>query len=117
MEFSRELLFFFSALGAFNGIVLSLYFILFAKPKQISNKFLGIFLLMLSIRIGKSVFYYFNPNLSLHFLQFGLTACFFIGPFLYFYIKSVVQPNSNIYKEWKYHFILLLCISLIVGFF
>ncbi len=81
MELSRELLFFFSALGAFNGIVLGLYFLFFAKPKHISNSFFGAFLLMLSIRVGKSVFFHFNTDLSFHYLQLGLTACFFIGPF------------------------------------
>ena len=116
MEFSRELLFFFSALGAFNGLVLSLYFLLYVKPYHISNKFLGAFLLMLSIRIGKSVFFYFNPELSFHYLQFGLTACFFIGPFLFFYVKSIVQPESNINVTWKYHIAIFLPIILIIGF-
>lgn len=116
MEISRELLFFFSALGAFNGIVLSLYFLFFAKPSHISNKFLGAFLLMISIRTGKSVFFFFNPDLSFHYLQFGLTACFFIGPFLYFYIKSILKPESNIKIEWKYHFVVLALIAIIIGF-
>ena len=116
MEFSRELLFFFSALGAFNGLLLSLYFLFFAKPKTLPNKFLGIFILMLSIRVGKSVFFYFNRELSEHFLQFGLTACFFIGPFLYFYIKSIEKPKVVIIKEWKFHIAILLPVILITGF-
>ena len=64
MMISRELLFFFSALGAFNGVVIGLYFLLVAKPKTASNYFLGILLLALSIRIGKSVFLYFNDDLA-----------------------------------------------------
>ncbi|OSY87352.1 hypothetical protein WH52_11940 [Tenacibaculum holothuriorum] len=116
MEFSRELLFFFSALGAFNGLILSFYFIFFIKPQNISNKFLGVFILMLSIRVGKSVFFYFNPSLSFHFLQFGLTACFFIGPFLYFYIKSAEESKEKIKKEWKYHIAILLPLILVVGY-
>ncbi|MFK8061199.1 MAG: helix-turn-helix domain-containing protein [Polaribacter sp.] len=116
MEISRELLFFFIALGAFNGLVLSFYFFFFAKQKHISNHFLGAFLLMISIRTGKSVFFFFNPYLSYHYLQFGLTACFFIGPFLYFYIKSTLKPESSIKTEWKYHFVILVIISLVLGF-
>jgi len=116
MEFNRELLFFFSALGAFNGLFMGLYFLFFAKPKHISNRFLGAMLIMLSIRIGKSVFFYFNPNLAFIYLQFGLIACFFIGPFLYFYIKSVVQPESNIKKTWQYHILILFPIALIIGY-
>jgi len=116
MEFSRELLFFFSALGAFNGIVMGFYFLFLAKPRHISNRFLGAMLLMLSIRIGKSVFFYFNPDLAIIYLQFGLTACFFVGPFLFFYIESMVQPNSAIKSTWKYHIFIMASVALIVGY-
>lgn len=116
MELNRELLFFFSALGAFNGIVLSLYFLFFIKTKSISNRFFGMFLLMLSIRVGKSVFFHFNRDLSFHYLQLGLTGCFFIGPFLFFYVQSILHPKGKIVRTWKYHIALLLPIALIVGF-
>lgn len=115
MNFSNEILFFFSALGAFNGLLLGFYFLLFATPKHISNRFLGILLLVLSVRVGKSVFFYFNPDLSGIFLQIGITACFFIGPFLYFYIRSVQKPESNIHQNWKYHMMVLVPIILILG--
>ncbi|TAI46835.1 helix-turn-helix domain-containing protein [Flagellimonas allohymeniacidonis] len=115
MEFNWALLFFFSALGAFNGLCLGLYFLLIAKPKHISSKFLGVLLLMMSVRIGKSVFFYFKPDLAFIYLQLGITACFFIGPFLYFYVKSVVQPNSSIVKNWKYHLAILIPFILIIG--
>jgi len=116
MEYSRELLFFFSALGAFNGVLMGLYFIFFARPKHISNYFLGGFLLMLSIRIGKSVFFYFNPDLAFSYLQFGLTGCLFIGPFLFFYVKSIVSPNSGIERTWKYHIAVLFPIIMFINF-
>ncbi|MEO9871387.1 helix-turn-helix domain-containing protein [Ekhidna sp.] len=113
MEFSRELLFFFSALGAFNGLVIGLYFLFFAKPKHRSNYFLGILLLALSIRIGKSVFLYFNDyHLSGVYLQFGMSACLFIGPSIYFYLKSVVHPDKHL--NWKFHYFPLLIIILTV---
>lgn len=115
MEFNQTLLFFFSALGAFNGLCLGFYFLFATKPKHISNRFLGILLLMMSVRIGKSVFLYFQPYLAYIYLQIGITACFFIGPFLYFYVKSVVKPNSNVHKEWKYHLFILVPFILIIG--
>lgn len=111
-----QLLFFFSALGAFNGLLLSMYFLFFAKPAHASNRFLGGLLLMLSIRIGKSVFFYFNPELSRLFLQFGLGGCFLIGPFLFFYIKSVTHPGK--YPNfWKYIIPTLLIAYIIFGYF
>lgn len=108
MDVSRELLFFFSALGAFNGLLLGCYYAFLKKPKHISNFFLGGFLFCLSIRIGKSVIFYFNSDLAFGFLQFGLTACLFIGPFLYFYLKSIYSKDNRIHKNWKYHIAFLI---------
>ncbi len=65
-----------------------------AKPKHPSNFYLGLLLGALSIRIGKSTFLFFNEGLSKSILQFGLTACFLIGPSLYLYIRSKVTTQS-----------------------
>lgn len=116
MEVSRELLFFISALGAFNGLLMGLYFLFFAKPRHVSNYFLGILLLALSVRIGKSVFFYFNDNLAGTFIQIGLIACFFIGPALYFYLKSVIHPAENHLQKWKFHLSFLLPTILAVSY-
>ena len=102
MDTSKELLFFFSALGAFNGIILGIYFFFFTKKKYLTNYFLGALLFALSIRIAKSVFVYFHPELPKMYLQFGLTACFFIGPCLYYFIKSAVDEVQIMPKSWKF---------------
>ena len=94
---------------------MGLYFLIFAKPKHISNIFLGLLLFTLSIRIGKSVFFYFNPDLAFIYLQIGLSACFFIGPFLYFYLTSLYNESSNSLKWWKIHIAILLAIISVVG--
>jgi len=116
MKFSEELLFFFSALGAFNGLLLSLYIFFALKPRQISNYFLGFLLFVLSIRVGKSVFLYFDwEGLAMIYLQIGLSACFFIGPAMYFYLRSIVAPHkAKILSKW--HFGTLLLVTLGVGF-
>ena len=112
MDTSKELLFFFSALGAFNGIILGVYFFFFTKKKYLTNYFLGALLFALSIRIAKSVFVYFHPELPKMYLQFGLTACFFIGPCLYYFVKSAIDEIQTIPKSWK--LILVLWGTLIV---
>jgi len=114
MNFSDELLFFFSALGVFNALLISFYFFFIKKPKNISNFFLGLMLLMFAIRVGKSVFYYFNDDLALIFIKVGLTACILIGPSLYFYLKSVVFPDTKM-RFWSIHFLFLLLLSILVG--
>ncbi len=110
----NQLLFFFSALGAFNGFVLSLYFAIHAKKKIFTNYFLSLLLLVLSIRIIKSVFFYFNPHLSNFFLQIGLSACVLIGPFLFLYMKSYTADEK---PNWTKHVIPYVAIITILGFF
>jgi AraC-like DNA-binding protein len=96
----NQYIFFFSALGAFNGLVLSCYFAYNAQKKNFSNYFLSSLFLVLSIRVIKSVFFYFNPHLSNIFIQIGLSACILIGPFLYLFLQS----NSNNKKSnWRIH--------------
>ncbi|RQO66430.1 DNA-binding protein [Pedobacter sp. KBW06] len=102
MNVGKELLFFFSALGAFNGLILSLYFFFFNSKKYLSNYFLGALLFALSVRIGKSVFVYFDGTLPRIYLQIGLSACFFIGPFLYCFVKSAVNGLDTMPKFWKW---------------
>jgi AraC-like DNA-binding protein len=98
----NQLLFFFSALGAFNGFILSAYFALMANKKNSSNYFLSLLMLVLSIRIIKSVFFYFNDDLANIFIQIGLSACILIGPFLFLYLKSTTEYEK---LNWKIHVI------------
>ncbi|MFY0603025.1 MAG: helix-turn-helix transcriptional regulator [Flavobacteriaceae bacterium] len=53
------------------------------------------------------MFYYFDTSISNTFIQIGIGACVFIGPFLFFYIKSIIKPKSKISRNWKYHLLLL----------
>lgn len=84
-----------SLLGVFNGLFLTFYF-LWGKSKQgYQNIYLGLMLLALVLRIGKSVFYYFNPGLDERFIMIGLMACVAIGPFSFFFVKSQISGNKK----------------------
>lgn len=109
------LLFFFSALGAFNGILLSAYLFFANKEKKLSQYLLGALVLALSIRIGKSVLLYFDRDLPKIYLQIGLSACLFIGPFLFFYLQSVTQKIPVLPKKWKWSLLGLISFIIIAG--
>ncbi|WP_142785230.1 helix-turn-helix domain-containing protein [Changchengzhania lutea] len=115
MNLDNNLLFFFSALGAFNSLVLSIYFLVFKKAKLSSNYFLGALLAVLSIRVWKSIFFYFNPNLSKIYLQIGLSACIFIGPFLYFFLRTKLSNSKKHTKYFIFQLVILLLLVLLVG--
>ncbi|KAA2221082.1 helix-turn-helix domain-containing protein [Chryseobacterium sediminis] len=88
MTFGEHMLFFFSALGAFNGLLLGIYLLFVKRLKNLQDFFLGVLLLMLSIRVGIAVCMYFYPELPRIIPHLGMAALFFAGPALYYYIKS-----------------------------
>jgi len=115
MNIGKEILFFFGALGAFNGFILSLYFLFFTRKKYLSNLFLGALLFVLSTRIAVTVLVYFNHNLHKTYLQAGLSACLLIGPLLYYALKSGIQKTNRIPLKWKWHLGIWLFGILMIG--
>jgi len=117
MSLSHKILFFLSLLGAFNGLVLGIYLLFFTTKRYLSNYLLGALLLVISIRIGKSVAYFFDYNLPKTYLQAGLTACFLIGPFLYFFVKSELRQVRKLPKSWAVQILSMLLVIILVGIF
>jgi len=76
---------------------------------------MGALILALSIRIGKSVLLYFDRDLPKIYLQIGLSACLFIGPFLFFYFRSVLNQIIKLPAAWKRILIGLFLFILIIG--
>lgn len=93
--------------------MLCLYFMVLKKEKTIADTFLGWLLLALSVRVGKSVVFYFNNQLPKIYLQIGLSACFFIGPLLYFFVQSKLR-NINL-AVVKYSLATLLLFTIVFG--
>lgn len=117
MTFDNPILFFLCGLGVFNGFIVSIYFLLFNKQKRAQHFFLGLLLLMLSVRIGKSVYVTFTEKSELNrwILQIGLSACFLIGVSLFYYLKSSIENRKSIPLAWKLHFVGLLVFIVVVG--
>lgn len=115
MNATQQTLFFFSALGAFNGFVLSIYLLFFKKSKSPASYFLGLLLLALSIRIGKAILTYFYPGLPKIYLQIGLSGCFFIGPSLFYFTKAALNNIQVTPKSWKYTYSFFLAFIVGIG--
>ncbi len=111
---SSQLLFFFSLLGAFNGLLVSAW-LFTRKPASLASRFLALLLLMISVRIGKSVFLFFSTDLADIYRQVGLSACFLIGPCLYFYCRTASSQLNRAPLAWRWHSAALLAILLIAG--
>lgn len=88
MSFGQQMLFFFSAIGAFNGFLLGIYLLFAKKARNIPDFFLGLILMTLSTRVGISVCMYFYPDWPRIIPNLGFSALFFTGPALYYFIRS-----------------------------
>ncbi len=109
-----SLLFLLASLGAVNGSLVGLYLIV-KKSRTVVESYFGGLLLALSIRIGKSVFFYFSPDVDRLILQIGLSACIFIGPFFYLYSKALQRQEQNFKREDILLLLLFLVSILVVG--
>jgi AraC-like DNA-binding protein len=106
MNLAQQILFFFSALGVFNGFIISIYLLFFKKAKSTTSYFLGLLLLALSLKIGKSFIFYFYPSLPGIYIQIGILGSSLAGPSLFYFIKSALGQSSKItsIQKWIYLF-------------
>lgn len=116
MTLGQQLLFLISALGVFNGLVISGYLLLFKKRKTPASIFLGLLIFMLSVRICKAIFLYFNPGLPRIYVQIGLSGCFLIGPSLFYFVKASLVNATQIAQSWKRSY-LFWVLLVAIGFF
>jgi AraC-like DNA-binding protein len=112
--FASYFLFFFSALGTFNGLALSSY-LLWCQPRTPAQRWLAALVLMLSVRTGKSVLYFFWPSIPKLALQFGLSACFLIGPCLVGFVRAWLDPAGQQTRHDHWIALALLCLVTVLG--
>ena len=113
MAIFDQLLLLFSGLGGIHGLLLATY-LFFRKPGVWSNRFLAAVIFMLSIRVLKSVLFYFNPAIGKQILQLGLSACFLIGPLLYCYCLQFLGTfrQSSFHRL---HLIIPILLLIVIG--
>lgn len=92
-----------SSIGFLCSGLFSAYLLLVKKNKGYLHLLLGGLLLVLSIRIGKSVFYNFT-DLPVFVKNLGLAANLAVGPFLLFYAKVLIQ-QYEIQRRDVMHFL------------
>ncbi|TPE42487.1 helix-turn-helix domain-containing protein [Pontibacter mangrovi] len=105
MSTSQVLLILLSSLGVLHGFFLAAFLWVHPKGLSTSNKILSILLLILSFRIGKSVFLEFVDEFYLQLIFAGLAALLLIGPLFHFYTRSVLEKSFRFTTALLLHFI------------
>lgn len=105
-----NILFFFAALGVFNAFILSMYLIFFKKNQVAHEVYLGILLLLLSIRIGVSCFYYFGP-VPVPAIKIGLIANLLLGPTVWAFALLSPTSHNKTLRKYTVHLIAVIMLS------
>ena len=115
MELSRDLLFFFSALGAFNSFLLGAYLLLSGKRYPAAYFFIGLILLFFSIRAGVSCLYYFG-DIPRHLIKLGLGAHLLLGPSAFYLVQFSLSKAAPQWKNALIHLTTLAATLIAMGF-
>ena len=99
MNYSDILLIIISSAGLFHGALFALYLMIFKKKKSLTNLLLGLILLCMAFRIGKSVMLNFGDDLEPVFIFVGLTFLTLIGPFYRWYVLGMSRPDFKVTKR------------------
>jgi len=99
LSFSDIILVVLSSAGLLHGILFAFYLIAGKKKKTLSNRLLGLILIFMAFRIGKSVLLYFGNDLEPVFIFIGLAFLLVIGPLLKWYVLSMIQPGFELHRR------------------
>ncbi|MEQ8243523.1 helix-turn-helix domain-containing protein [Fulvivirga sp.] len=94
-----------SGLGVVHGLFLAIFLWTYRKGNRLSNILLGLLLLVLSFRVGKSVFLEFTPDLDVKFIFAGLGTIMAIGPLFYLFAKSCINKSFVVSRKYLLQFI------------
>lgn len=94
-----------STLGVVHGLFLAVFLWNFRQGSSIANRILSLLLLVLSFRVGKSLFLEFTPDLDETFIFIGLGTMLAIGPLYYLYVIASLEKSFQIKSHHLLHFV------------
>jgi AraC-like DNA-binding protein len=94
-----------SGLGVLHGFLVSIYLLVSNKGLAVSNRLLSFLCFVLSFRVGKSIILEFADHIHLQLIFIGLASLLLIGPFFYFYTKSLLDKSFSLKRSNLLHLI------------
>ena len=101
-------------IAAFNAIFFSVL-LLQKKPRALRDNILILWLLYLGLYIGIYSFYSHELFIHFHLLSISLLSLFMLhGPFLYYYILTLVSDKRQIFKKDLFHLVPFILFNLYI---
>lgn len=104
MTFSQIILILASGLGVIHGWSLSIFLWFYQKGNFKANRWLSALLLVLSLRVGKSVFLEFTENLDVKIVFVGLSLMLYLGPIFFFFTQQYTNIDFKFKPVYWLHF-------------
>lgn len=105
MNASDIILVIISGLGVIHGLFLAIFLWTYQKGNSLSNKLLSALLIVLSLRVGKSVFLEFTNGIDIKIIFAGLSTIMAIGPLYYLFALSCTRKAFRLTAKHFLHFI------------
>ncbi len=105
MDLQKIILIIISGLGVFHGLFITILLWTHKKLSNYPSRILGLLMLFLSLRIGKSVVLEFNNDLELIYIYLGLCLLMFKGPLFHLYCRALVNQESSFNTKDLLHFL------------
>lgn len=105
MTASEIVLILVSGLGVIHGWSLALFLWLNKKGNIAANRWLSALLLVLSLRVGKSIFLAFADHLDVKIVFTGLSLMLLLGPIFYFFTHRIAHRELHLRSAQLLHFI------------
>lgn len=105
LSFLDILLIIVSSAGLLHGVLFAFYLCFFKKKKTRTNLLLGLILISMAFRIGKSVMMNFGDGLEPLFIFAGLAILLLIGPLLKWYVMGMTYASFKLPKNYGLEFI------------
>jgi AraC-like DNA-binding protein len=88
---------------------------LLSPGNRLSNRILGLLLVAMAIRIGKSLVALYFPSFTFILSAIGLAVMSTIGPLLYLYFDCVINYKKEIHRNFSLHLIPAIMVSLMLS--
>ena len=96
MDVGQVILIILSGLGVFHGLFVAVVLWNIKGGLSTSNRLLSMLMLVLSLRIAKSVMLTFLPDLETLYVYLGLSLLTLIGPLFLLYSTAIISRSNSI---------------------
>jgi AraC-like DNA-binding protein len=94
-----------SSIGVINSVFVIFYLIKTSRGDKKLNLLLALLVLSFTIRIGKSVVFYYSDHLSHVIINVGFSGFLLVGPSLFLYFQALWKKNFRIISLEYLHFL------------